>query len=882
MVRTVQEREIAFDTRYGNIINLMNPVYYLVFLLVNISIYSSAQYHVETVIQKGHNGAIKSIATSADGRYVVTGSRDKSAKLWDLNTRRELRTFFGHSYTVNSVQLSSDGKFLATTSSDKTAKVWSVLTGKELYSTLPAEKFMTDVAFSPDAKLFICGGYGDSATIYKVDTWEKVKTLAVNSDQGSGVGTNFSFSPDGKWLAVGEDNRTSKIYTTSNWELSKVLAPAEGWCGGCGTFVCFSPDSRYLLKVSSNSKPERYEVISGKLVNTYNKIVEEATSSAYSPDGRTVLASTKSSIYLWDETTENAKDSLKDIPAFNEVVFNSDGKSLVTANDNNTASVIRVSDHGVEAILTGILNDTDKGGINYDRDSYWDSYIAEYIGLKNNLLISPDGKSFIKGKSGTKARKWDIVTGAPVYDYQGHEKAVICFDYSQDGKLLVTGDGAGTAILWDVESKKIIRRISHHTQPIFDIKFSPDGLSIISCSWDATVNICETTTGKSISKIDLQTYQKYSVYSISPTPDGLYLIMGNLNKSLEMWEPDSKSVVRTFIGHTDVVSSISFSPDKKHMLTSSWDGTARLWDMPSGLMVNKYVGSNGGLNISLFSPDGKKVITGGADRVIRIYEKATGKLISTLQGHQAGISSISLSPDGKTLISASLDEVIKIWDFEKGIEFYEHIHIGTKDWMAKTKDGYFNATEGARSSIHFVRGMESFSANQFFEKFYRPELLPQLFRKRVDKNLQGINETINMFPPPTCKIATLPMEGGLQASVFVKLINEGGGIEDIKLLHNGKRIQLNSRGALPDTKKGEEIIYIDTLDLVGGTNVFTVSAYSDKRIESSPTETKVFSDRKEKNATCHILAIGVDKYKNSALTLNFAKADAEAIVNSFS
>ena len=94
--------------------------YFIVFLLITISISGSTQ-SLETVIQKGHELAVLAVAISPDSNYVATGSRDKSAKLWELSTGREVRSFLGHKASVNSLDFSLDGKYLITGNGDNTA-----------------------------------------------------------------------------------------------------------------------------------------------------------------------------------------------------------------------------------------------------------------------------------------------------------------------------------------------------------------------------------------------------------------------------------------------------------------------------------------------------------------------------------------------------------------------------------------------------------------------------------------------------------------------------------------------------------------------------------------------------------------------------------------
>ena len=86
----------------------------------------------EVYVQLGHTGPVMSIALSPDGRYLVSGSRDKTIKLWELSSGRELRTFTGHTYVVSSVALSPDGRYLVSGSYDGTVRLWDVSTGKEL------------------------------------------------------------------------------------------------------------------------------------------------------------------------------------------------------------------------------------------------------------------------------------------------------------------------------------------------------------------------------------------------------------------------------------------------------------------------------------------------------------------------------------------------------------------------------------------------------------------------------------------------------------------------------------------------------------------------------------------------------------------------------
>ena len=81
----------------------------------------------ETLTLKGHLGRVFSVSFSPDGKRIVSGSFDKTVKVWDAQTGQETLTLKGHSDTVLSVSFSPDGKRIVSGSSDHTVKVWDVL-----------------------------------------------------------------------------------------------------------------------------------------------------------------------------------------------------------------------------------------------------------------------------------------------------------------------------------------------------------------------------------------------------------------------------------------------------------------------------------------------------------------------------------------------------------------------------------------------------------------------------------------------------------------------------------------------------------------------------------------------------------------------------------
>ena len=832
---------------------------------------------LETVIQKGHELAVLTVMVSPDSNYVATGSRDKSAKLWEVSTGREVRSFLGHEASVNSLDFSRDGKYLITGNGDATAKIWEVATGKEVLSVKPDEEPLTDVVFDPKGKYFVTVGYGQRAIVWEFPSKKKIIEFPADGYAGSSGGINLAISPNGEWLAVGEDNSIANVYKTSTWQKIHSFNFSEySSCGGCYTDVDFSPDSRFLIRAVNKGEVAKYDLSNGQLVTRYGKKVEELSSIVLSRDGKQIVLCAEKYFTIYN--TERG-DSLKTITlgidaAINRATFTADGKRILLACDNNTVLIYDIAKGKKVGELSGFLNQRDKGGITYDPNSYWDSHIAKYLRFKNNLLLSRDNKTLLKGKFGTKVKRWDIATGKTEMEYVGHEKAALCYQYSRDGKLLITGGGDGIIIIWNAEKGDTLRTIKSYQEPILDLNFSNDETKIVSTSWEGVMKIHEVATGKRLEYFELKNGSAYlSIFS----RNDLYLITASLPTGLQLREIDTKKVIREFEGHTETISAIQLSQDGKKIVSASWDGSVRLWDIATGLMDRKFTGHRGSVFAAIFNNSEKNIFSAGADRIIRMWDVGTGKVVKTFAGHQGEVTSLQLTSDEKLLISHSVDGSTKFWDLTTGKEFFEHIHFGEKEWMVKSPEGYFNGTQEARQFIHFVDGLKTYSVDQFFDEFYRPDLLPKIFQSRGgDDGYKGIQGKLQKSPPPTVKVAAVISSEEGKADVFIKISDNGAGADNLKLFHNGKSVTLDQTSLKLPKGKDQSVSFRQVVSLIAGTNTFSAIATNKDKIESDPNSAELFSEQTGKTSTCYLLAVGINQYKNPRMVLNYAKPDAES------
>lgn len=261
----------------------------------------SDDYGVPQRSLHGHGHFVTDVVMSSDGQFALSGSWDKTLRLWDLNAGKSLRQFVSHSKDVLSVAFSADNRQIVSGSRDKTIKIWNTLAQCKYTITEDCHSdWVSCVRFSPSNQNPIIVSCGMDKV---VKVWNLTNCrLKTNHIGHTGYLNTVTVSPDGSLCASGGKDGRAML-----WDLNEGKHLYTLDSNNEINAMCFSPNRYWLcaavgpvIKIWDLEDKREVMELKTDVITTGKAPPPQCISLTWSSDGQTLYAGyTDSLIRVW-------------------------------------------------------------------------------------------------------------------------------------------------------------------------------------------------------------------------------------------------------------------------------------------------------------------------------------------------------------------------------------------------------------------------------------------------------------------------------------------------------------------------------------------------------------------------------------------------------
>jgi WD40 repeat protein len=774
----------------------------------------------------------------------------------------------GHSAKIHNILFSPDGTKIISISEDKTVRIWNPETGEML------KKFESQIgdgpegmlyasAISPNGKLLAVAGYPVSS---EKQNYIILIDLEKNTQVSVAVGhtnviNSLSFSGNGAYLASGGDDSAVKIWKVDNnaslVNITTINIPSAISC------LSFNPKTNDLAVAHESNDVMVYALanIDKGIAKLMPKVLKKHKGPidkvAYSPEG-TYLASSsfKNELIIWNNDGSIVKEFTDIKNPINAIAFSSDAKILVG---------LDVTGKGMSWALPAGTKFTD-----YDAHDNTVFSAAFSPSLNGNYVVAS------AGGINNEILLWNPINGRTIKSIRGKGSAIQDLAFGEGLELFISRDfsKAGTA---QFKTSFNFGSMVFNRNPDFINVKRPQPNKDIS---QTTMNELELPKGKVI-----QTDEGVDgrILNYATTTDGNIVVASDF--SLKMFDRNGL-ILKEFIGHSGAVRAISFSGDGRYMATGGEDQSIILWK----LAESGYAPS---LRESFEDEDWQRFFSSlPVDSLTTLpTKKAWKEVIDFLKGE-----------GNKTYKDI---EAVYLGLGEQVIPFATLFVSEDNEWVCWTPQGYFSCSSagGQYFGWHVNRGIHQladfYAAEQYFEILYRSKEMSKSMTegKRVEEILKESGErlfdlsrlhrpSVGFFDVTATTKSTdlLKYDKGkfiTQARtipITVEIFDGGGGVKEINIYQNDKLI-IEDRD-IKTTGEGQKVVKTYAVEMVNETNEFRVKVINFQKIESRPDILNIdYTGDIIATSTLHILAVGINKYQNSAYNLNYAQPDAASFID---
>ena len=647
---------------------------------------------------KIHSSSINSIKFSADNKFIISCSSDKTIKIFNILTEEISKSL--EVFNENAQCLDVDLNFIVS-SSGVLIVVWN-LEDFSIKCRLTDSKLVKSLKLAHDSKLLLTCSDAFYLTVWDLGLEKKVYGLSYYPNTTLAVVATKDFQK----VFIGLSDKTIKVFNTASRKDYYTLFGHKAEVNQvkvtkCGEFlvsassdstvnvwdiegkrkvmvfelpdilcITLGPKHNHILAGYSDSKIQVWDSEKSTIISTHSFHKSGVNCISTSTTSQLIASSSLDlQIILWDYSTSEPlmvlkghSDQITSLALIKSSILStsadrslylwdtlqSDQAALIKEFDSSAISLSKSKTDSIFAACskTGEVGvwESESFQLKFSKKFEFFIKLVKILESQNFLfLVNDNGVTVINYLSGSQAYTLKTFT------------AIHSIEISSDEKTLITGMADCKILSWDLTSRKISKVSEGHTSPVHSLLLSSNPSAFYSSSQDKSIRLW-SFTGKTPSKLVNLVYGK--ILCMVLTSDRKTIITGNDNGEVRYFNINSKKDENSFKAHSKAVKCMEISNDNLKFVTGSSDGLIKIWETQTRKLLTSF-NEVGVVNSVAFTEDLLFVVSAGEDKLVKLWSIKDKRLEFQFVGHLGVVNMVKVVAG--RIFSASGDKTVKVW-----------------------------------------------------------------------------------------------------------------------------------------------------------------------------------------------------------------------------
>ena len=367
---------------------------------------------------------------------------------------------------------------------------------------------------------------------------------------------------------------------------------------------------------------------------------QNITSAVYSHNGNYIASSSWDYyINIWDACNGRLIKTIETDSSVFNLAFSYDNRLLAAASGGNVVDIYDLRSYTPKKSLIG------------------------HTTTVSAVAFTHNGRYLASGSYDHTCRIWDLEKGTEIYTINQELGWIMSLSFSLDDNYLIINDDSYRTTIWNFEKQEVEVKFDS-----FSADLSPDERFVASSERGGIIRVCEFLSKKE--HYSIQAHEGV-IDIVNYSQDGNYFLSVSEDNTIKVWKASDGTLLHTFIGHAEKITSASFSPNGRQVISSSFDKTIRIWDLNGGVPAWSLLEEqNSSVNSLAFIPGSQNFISADNDGNVRIWNLGTNKLQRQLYKREGYADYISICPSGDIMAIAFNGSIIDVWDIKRYEKLY--------------------------------------------------------------------------------------------------------------------------------------------------------------------------------------------------------------------